>query len=81
MKITPFALAAALAILTPAAVVAQTAPAGPAPAASDWRTIAPENLLVIDTHKGRILVELEPRAAPRHFERITTLANQASTTG
>lgn len=54
-----------------AAAVAQTAPA-----ASDWRTIAPENLLVIDTSKGRVLVELVPVAAPNHAERIRTLANQ-----
>lgn len=77
MKITPYVLAAALSVLAPA-VSAQTAPAAPAPApaASDWRTIAPENLLVIDTSKGRILVELEVRAAPRHTERLRTLANQ-----
>ena len=73
MKITPYVLAAALSVLAPAAASAQTAPA---PAASDWRTIAPENLLVIDTSKGRILVELEPRATPRHAERIRTLADQ-----
>ncbi|MCZ4108629.1 peptidylprolyl isomerase [Brevundimonas diminuta] len=42
----------------------------------DWRTVAPENLWVIDTAKGRILVELEPRAAPNHVERIRTLTNQ-----
>jgi len=42
----------------------------------DWRTVAPENLWVIDTAKGRILVELEPRAAPNHIERIRTLTNQ-----
>ncbi|WP_425982855.1 peptidylprolyl isomerase [Brevundimonas sp. TWP1-2-1b1] len=56
-------------VLAPA--VAQTTPA-----ASDWRTIAPENLLVIDTSKGRVLVELVPVAAPNHAERIRTLANQ-----
>lgn len=41
-----------------------------------WRAVAPENLLVIDTSKGRVLVELEPRAAPQHVERIRTLADQ-----
>lgn len=41
----------------------------------DWRTVAPENLLVIDTAKGRILVELEPRMAPLSVERVGTLAN------
>ena len=30
----------------------------------------------IDTAKGRVLVELEPRAAPNHIERIRTLTNQ-----
>ena len=43
---------------------------------SDWRTVSPENLWVIDTARGRILVELEPRAAPNHIERIRTLTNQ-----
>ncbi|MBN9479137.1 MAG: peptidylprolyl isomerase [Bordetella sp.] len=42
----------------------------------DWRTVAPENLWVIDTARGRILVELEPRAAPNHVERIRALTNQ-----
>ena len=75
MKITPFVLAAGLSVFAPFAS-AQTTQAAPAPAASDWRAIAPENLLVIDTAKGRILVELEARAAPRHIERIRTLADQ-----
>jgi peptidylprolyl isomerase len=67
-----FALAAALTLL-PLAAAGQSAPP---PAASDWRAVAPENLLVIDTSKGRILVELEPRAAPLHAERMRTLADQ-----
>ncbi len=74
MKNVSLALAAALAILSPVAAAAQTA--APAPAASDWRAIAPEDLLVIDTSKGRILVELEPRAAPNHVQRIRTLATR-----
>ena len=47
-----------------------------APAAaptSDWRTPNPENLLVIDTNQGRVLVELEPRMAPAHVERVKAL--------
>ena len=43
---------------------------------ADWRTVAPENLLGIDTTKGRVLVEMEPRAAPGHVARISQLANQ-----
>lgn len=67
-------------------VLAQTAgqtaaaavPAAPAVSAPDtaWRAVAPENLLVIDTNKGRILVELEPRMAPQSVERIRTLADR-----
>lgn len=64
---------AALAII--AAPVAAPAPAA-AQANAEWRTVAPDNLLVIDTAKGRILVELSPLAAPSHVERIRTLANQ-----
>src|SRR5690606_19552040 len=33
-------------------------------AASDWRAVPAENLLVIDTNKGRVLVELAPEVAP-----------------
>lgn len=59
---------------------AQTRPAAapsPGPSAlleaDQWRTVAPENLLVIDTTKGRVIIELEPQMAPRHVERIQTL--------
>jgi cyclophilin family peptidyl-prolyl cis-trans isomerase len=56
------------------AVVASALLAGGAFAqSSEWRTVAPENLWVIDTSKGQILVELEPRVAPNHVERIRTL--------
>jgi peptidylprolyl isomerase len=47
-----------------------------APAAADWRTIDPQDLLVIDTTKGRILVEMIPEIAPKTVERIKTLASQ-----
>ncbi len=59
------------------ALLATAAPAvGQTPASSaDWRTVAPENLLVIDTGKGRILVELEPRMAPLSVQRVGTLAD------
>ena len=69
MKIVT-AAALSLSLFAAAPAIAQaTAPA-------DWRTVAPENLLVIDTAKGRILVELEPRMAPQAVNRIRTLANQ-----
>jgi cyclophilin family peptidyl-prolyl cis-trans isomerase len=64
------AAALSLSLLVAAPAMAQTAPS------ADWRTVAPENLLVIDTAKGRILVELEPRMAPQAVNRIRTLADQ-----
>ena len=71
------ALIAALSLLAAAPALAQTAaPAAVAPATSEWRAVAPENLLVIDTSKGRILVELAPLAAPKHVDRIRLLAQR-----
>jgi peptidylprolyl isomerase len=77
-------LVAALAVAVPAAAQDAGGPPPPPPAptaettvpAAEWRTIPAENLLVIDTVHGRILVELEPRMAPRAVERIRTLADQ-----
>lgn len=66
------AAAAAAALLTTAGLASAQTAAVP----GDWRTVAPENLLVIDTTKGRVLVELEPRMAPNHIERIRALANR-----
>jgi cyclophilin family peptidyl-prolyl cis-trans isomerase len=68
------AAALSLSLLSAAPAVAQSTGQTAAPA--DWRTVAPENLLVIDTAKGRILVELEPRMAPLAIARIRTLADQ-----
>ena len=42
---------------------AAPAPAPPAPTEADWRVPDPQNLLVIDTSKGRTIVELSPVAA------------------
>ncbi|MGB6985719.1 MAG: peptidylprolyl isomerase [Candidatus Aquilonibacter sp.] len=41
---------------------------------SAWRPIDPANALLVDTTKGRIIVELEPRLAPRAVERVKRLA-------
>lgn len=45
-------------------------------AAAEWRGVPSENLLVIDTTRGRILVELTPEVAPLHVERIKLLARR-----
>jgi len=58
------------------ALLAVSGPVAAQTAAPEWRTIAPENLLIIDTAKGRILIELEPRMAPLSVERIRTLSDQ-----
>ena len=76
------ALAVALPLFAaPAIASAQTPPAAPAAiqpllAADQWRTIAPENLMVIDTTKGRVVVELDPLVAPAHVERLQTLTRR-----
>jgi len=50
--------------------------AGTARAQDDWRTVEADRLLVIDTNKGRILVEMNPDLAPNHVQRIRELAGQ-----
>lgn len=69
------AVAAALMTGVAPAALSQT-PAPAAAPAAEWRTIAPENLLVIDTVHGRVVAELDPRIAPQAVERVRTLANQ-----
>jgi peptidylprolyl isomerase len=46
------------------------------PSATEWRTVDPQNLLVIDTNKGRILVEMVPEVAPQSVARIKELARE-----
>ncbi len=71
MKVAPFALAAVLSLAAAAGLAkAQT----PVPTAAEWRTPDPENVLVFETSKGRIIVEMTPAAAPNHVERIRSLA-------
>jgi len=47
-----------------------------AAAAADWRTPDPENTWIIDTDKGRIVVELRPELAPNAVERIKLLTRE-----
>lgn len=82
-------IVSAVALLAAAAVVpaAQAAPKGkrakaaavaaPAgPRETDWRTPAPETVMVIDSTKGRILVELVPEVAPAHVARLQELTRE-----
>jgi len=78
------ACAAALAV-SAAAAPKKPAPAVPpppqaaapgAPGAADWRTPDPNDVLVIDTNKGRIIVEMTPEVAPLHVAQIRALAHE-----
>jgi peptidylprolyl isomerase len=81
-----YALIAALALAAavPIAVAKPKAPppahAAPAPPAAptdaDMRTPDPQDLLVIETSKGRVLVELNDLAAPQAAARVRQLARQ-----
>jgi peptidylprolyl isomerase len=56
------------------AAVAGLAAIGAAPA--DWRPLDPEQTLVIETSKGRIVVEMRPDLAPLAVERVKRLARE-----
>jgi peptidylprolyl isomerase len=63
----------------PAAQAPTPAPALPTRASfqsEDWRPLNPENALVYDTTKGRIIVELAPDMAPGHVARLKSLTRQ-----
>jgi len=85
MKSSPV-LAAALALLAGASIAVAKpkpppAPQGPppppaAPTEADMRTPDPQNLLIIETTKGRILVKLNDLAAPNSVARVRQLARQ-----
>lgn len=44
-------------------------------APDEWREADADNLLVIETTKGRIIVEMLPEAAPAHVEQFRTIAS------
>ncbi|HEY7901693.1 MAG TPA: peptidylprolyl isomerase, partial [Caulobacteraceae bacterium] len=71
LRFLPFA--AILAFAAPA--LAAAPPATPPPTAADWRTADPQNVLVIDTTKGRIFIELDPRVAPLSVAQVRELAH------
>ena len=51
------------------------------PAASDWRVPAADTVMVIDTSKGRVLVELVPVVAPGHVARLQELTKAGAYDG
>jgi peptidylprolyl isomerase len=73
MKFVVLAAAAgAVALAAGVHATAKTAPVAP-PTEADWRTPDPQNVLVIDTNKGRIFVELVPKVAPATAARLRDL--------
>lgn len=79
-----FVLAAA--ILMSACASAPAAPGGPAPSVADilaqasaeeWRTLDPENLLVMDLPRGQVIIELAPEFAPQHAVNLRALARES----
>ena len=43
---------------------------------ADWRTVDPENLLLMETEAGTITIELSAHLAPGHTEQMRTLARE-----
>ena len=85
LKSSPLTLLAACAlassVLAGQAWAAAKPPAGPLPllgetTAADWKPIPPDRLMVIDTNKGRVVVELAPDLAPEHVERVVALTKR-----
>ena len=63
------------------AVLAALACTGAAPLLPDWRRLDPAQTLVIDTSKGRIVVEMAPAFAPLAVERVKRLAREGTYDG
>ena len=68
-------------LIAVAAALAFVSPALAAPGPSDWRTPDPDDVLVIDTSKGRVIVELVPEVAPGHVARLKDLARKGTYDG
>jgi len=69
---------AAVAVLSSLVAVgaAQAAPKIAPPKAADWRTPAAQDVVVIDTNKGRVILELIPEVAPGHVARFQELTRE-----
>ncbi len=78
------------ALLPLAALLVAAAPAPPMPTVAEieahapaaaWRAIAPDNLLLLDTPKGTLTIELAPGFAPDHVAAIRALVRAGAFTG
>jgi len=81
MKTALIAAAAAAGLATAVMAAPKPRPAAPlanpaAPGPADWRTPDPNDVLLIDTNKGRIIVEMIPEVAPQTVARVRELAHE-----
>ena len=70
----PFAAVCVVALTTGVGAIAKAPAVVAPPSEADWRTPDPQNVLVIDTSKGRVFVELAPQVAPATVARVRDLA-------
>lgn len=63
-------------LLAGLAIAASLTVMGAAKPAPDWRALDAQNTLVIETSKGRIVVEMAPALAPKAVERVKRLARE-----
>ncbi len=64
--------------LAPPPTAAEVEAAAPA---SAWRPVAPDNLMLVDTAKGTLTIELAPAFAPAHVAAIRALIRAGAFTG
>ena len=77
MKIKALLLGASLAAFAAVSVMAAQSPPAKAlaPTGADWRAADAANTMVIDTNKGRIVLELYPTIAPNSVARLKALSH------
>ncbi len=66
MKISARFVASVLVILASTSVLAQ----------ESWRVLDPENTLIIESSKGRLILEMRPDMAPKSVERVKLLTRE-----
>jgi len=49
--------------------------------AANWREVDPENILIFETTKGRVLIETFPDIAPKHVAQFTAIARSGDYDG
>ena len=76
MRASILALVGLTAMVGAAQAAPKPAPKVAPPKEADWRTPAADNVVVIDTNKGRIILELIPEVAPGHVARFQELTRE-----